>query len=259
MELLRRLDRRLIRYPGMPWLWLTRERSIQERFRYCLAVLEDLDLDSPSVIDVGCGSGLLLRFLQQYRRGIARYSGIDHRIDRLSERYAGSPVPHEFREVPLDSEWTASPADFAWCSEVLEHLFEDATVMRRIAAAVRPGGHVAVTVPSQTFLENMAPQHEIALAVSTTQDGGHVRVGYTRQSLTALAEGAGLRVLRVDAVSPRTSREYGMRHNLPYLVWQATDRVPMAGEPPYVFGADDGQLGRYASIAAVMQRPAGKG
>ncbi len=254
MGILRNLDRLFIRHLGLPWLRLTRERSINERFCYCLAVLDDLRLEKPAILDVGCGSGLLLRFLQTYPRGIARYDGIDHRIGRLDERYAGSSIPFAFREIHFDSDWTMPPCDFAWSSEVLEHLFDDSGVLGRIAACVRPGGYVVVTMPSLRYLQKMAPRYAFALDVSATQDGGHVRPGYTPEALAALAEGAGLRMLRIDAISPRTPFEFWIRLGLPYL-WHALDRIPLSGKPAFAFGADDRQLDSYYSIAAVLQKP----
>jgi 2-polyprenyl-3-methyl-5-hydroxy-6-metoxy-1,4-benzoquinol methylase len=49
-------------------------------------------------------------------------------------------IPHRFLDIDLDSDWQVPDTDFAWCSEVLEHLTDDRGVLRRIAASVRPGG-----------------------------------------------------------------------------------------------------------------------
>ena len=238
----------------MPYLRLTRERAIHERSIYALAVLDSLKIDRPTVLDVGCGAGILLRYLASQRRRVESYTGIDLAATRLQSRYRDVRIPHHFLNIDLDSNWVVADSDVAWCSEVLEHLIDDRGVLRRIGANVRPGGHVIVTMPSLLQRRRVGRKLPSALDVSPTQDGGHVRVGYTTESLRALAAVAGLEVIRVDAVSPRLDLEFASRLRSPRGLMEVADRIPFSCEPAFVFGAMPGTLARYISIAALLRR-----
>jgi SAM-dependent methyltransferase len=248
------IDDFLHRRIGVPYLRLARERSIHERFRYALAVLDSLGLEGPTVLDVGCGSGMLLRHLASHRRRVASYTGIDLVATRLETRYRDVRIPHRFLDVDLDSDWQVPDNDFAWCSEVLEHLTDDRGVLRRIAGSVRPGGYVVVTMPSLEQRERVARKLPSALDVSPTQDGGHVRAGYTTETLGALAADAGLAVLRIDVVSPRLDFEFVSRYRSPRGMMELIDRIPFSRAPSFKFAAVPGNLARYISIAALLQR-----
>lgn len=252
---LRLIDEKLNKFIGLPYLKLARERAIHERFAYCVAVLDKLGIVRPSVIDVGCGSGILLRHLETYSRGVSSYIGIDRRGARLNGRHCPKGIEVRFLDLDLDSDWNFPDNDVAWCSEVIEHLMDDHGVMGRIAASVKRGGHVLVTMPSLTYLQRVGKTQPDLLEVSKVQDGGHVRVGYSRESLRALAEGAGLEVLQIDAVSPRTDFEIKNNyHGRPFMK-QVIDRIPLSGRSAFFFNADDEALSHYYSIAAVLRRP----
>ncbi len=255
MAAARGIDDGLVRMLGLPYLRLTRERSIHERCRYGLAVMAALRLARPAVLDVGCGSGIMLRHLATYAGGIARYTGIDRAASRLVPRYRGLAVPAEFQDVDLDSDWRFPGHDLAWCSEVLEHLDDDTGVLGRVAASLKPGGHAIVTMPSLAFLERAARKMPYMLEVIATQDGGHVRAGYTADSLRALARSAGFETVRIDAVSPRTDAEIRNRYRGAPVLWHAIDKLKMAPGPAHVFDAGPDELARYFSIAALLRRP----
>ena len=212
---LQKLDWWMTATVGLPWLRLTRERAIHERFRYCLSVMREFGIARPRFLDVGCGSGLMLYYLENIRNDVAEYTGIDLHAGRLAPRYARLKVPHAFHEINLDSDWKMPMCDIAWSSEVLEHLVDDHGVFARIVAAVRPGGYVVLTMPSLAFLQRLSAKYPQALDTSPTQDGGHVRSGYTADTMRALADGAGMELIRVDAVSPRTDFAMPARTNWP--------------------------------------------
>jgi SAM-dependent methyltransferase len=255
MGLAQKLDDALHRSFGLPYLRLARERSIHERCRYGLAAFERLGLERPQLLDVGCGSGLMLRYFARYRHGAAGYTGIDRAASRLEGRYARVAVPHRFLDLDLDSDWRVPGNDMAWCSEVLEHLYDDRAVLRRIAASVKPGGAIVVTMPSLPFLERVALRIPQMLEVSPAQDGGHVRAGYSPETLRALAADCGLDVLRIDAVSPRYDFEIRSRYGAPRGLLELIDRIPFSRAPKHVFDAGAATLERYFSIAAVLKVP----
>ncbi len=255
MSALKDLDWWLAAKVGLPWLRLTRERAIHERFRYGLSLMDELNLQRPNFLDVGCGSGLMLYYLENIRDNVSEYTGIDIHAARLVERYARMKVPHRFHNMDLDDDWTMPPCDIAWASEVLEHIMDDHGVFRRIAASVRPGGYVVLTMPSLLYLQRVAKRHPDALNTSETQDGGHVRSGYTPEMMRALADTGGLTLESIDAISPRTDFEFANRFLGIKGLWQVIDRFNLSGRPAFVRGAGPEDLEWCYSIAAVMRKP----
>lgn len=95
------------------------------------------------VLEIGCGTGQLAQLLAD--RGVRRYRGFD-----FSERAIGlarARLPEaDFRVADARSTGLLDSEDYdiALCTEVLEHLDDDISLLRR----VRPGTRVLATVPS---------------------------------------------------------------------------------------------------------------
>jgi len=101
-------------------------------------------LAGKSVLDVGCGGGILTESMAA--RG-ADALGIDLstkplRVAQLHAMEAGLPV--RYREVSAEALAAESPASFdvVTCMEMLEHVPDPASVVRACAALVKPGGWV---------------------------------------------------------------------------------------------------------------------
>jgi SAM-dependent methyltransferase len=72
--------------------------------------------------------------------------------------------------------------------EVIEHLNNDAGLVANLSALLKPGGQLLLTTPH-------ANHHPVyGEVVSPTEDGGHVRFGYTHDDLKRLFDAAGLQV-----------------------------------------------------------------
>lgn len=108
------------------------------------------------LVDVGCGSGGLRRFLAASEHGaaigpalLASYCGCD------AVRYDSWPEEAEFHQVDLDAApWpiVTGDADAVVAVETIEHLENPWAFMRQLAALARPGGLVVVTTPNQLSL-----------------------------------------------------------------------------------------------------------
>ena len=102
-------------------------------------------LEPRSVVDVGCGSGHLLRALLD-RREIADAAGLD---------YAAAAIERARRLVP-EGTFTVGDIhtfdagrtfDVVLCTEVLEHVEDPGAARHALGRLVSPGGHVVATVP----------------------------------------------------------------------------------------------------------------
>jgi 2-polyprenyl-3-methyl-5-hydroxy-6-metoxy-1,4-benzoquinol methylase len=101
-----------------------------------------------SVIDVGCGTGHLLRFIvDETTLAPDRIVGVDHAgagINRARELLPEATwLVEDLFDLPLDGE----RFDLVLCTEVLEHLDNPAGAVEVLRGLCAPGGRVVVTVP----------------------------------------------------------------------------------------------------------------
>ena len=156
------------------------------------------------VLDLGCGFGR--HAYEALRRG-ASVVACDLGVDELRQVRAVAGVMHDAGQVgPTDAgvgtvmletangdarrlPFADGAFDRVIASEVMEHIDDDDTAMAELTRVLRPGGTIAVTVPS-LFPEKVCwslseDYHAPKVA------GGHVRI-YRRQQIVAMLRAAGM-------------------------------------------------------------------
>lgn len=210
------IDNALQGFLGMAYLKITRDSTIHERSRFIIDVLKNENKIAPPfrILDVGCGSGINVKYLSDNRLCEA-YTGIDLNINPLfhQKRYKYiTDVEILFEHRNLDEEFYYDNIDIALCMEVLEHLSHDRIVLEKISASVRTGGLIILTMPSLDFIKKIGKSLPYMLKLSETQDGGHVRHGYDREAIMTLIDGIKVELISLCAISPydlvRTKRRY---------------------------------------------------
>lgn len=105
---------------------------------------ERASLAGKTVLDVGCGGGILSEAMAQ--RG-ATVTGIDMgeaplNVARLHALESGVKV--EYKRIPVEELAATQPASFdvVTCLEMLEHVPDPASIIRACATLVKPGGQV---------------------------------------------------------------------------------------------------------------------
>jgi SAM-dependent methyltransferase len=173
------------------------------------------------LLDAGCGEGR--HCFGALERG-ARVVGLD--LDQGALRAAAGALRNRARELGALGEMIRGNAftlpfrneafDKVICSEVMEHVHDYRAVARELARVTRPGGMIAVTIPTLTS------EH---LYLRTGDDyfeslGGHIRIFRPRELSHGLAQ-AGLATIGV-----------GFAHALhtPYWVLRSLVRLPRADQ-----------------------------
>ncbi len=151
------------------------------------------------VLDAGCGQGR--HSLELLRRG-CRALALDLNPDDLRyTRYLLTSLAHEpgteqppphavLRGDTLALPFAAGAFDRVLCSEVLEHVEQPLAAARELVRVLRPGGLLAVSVPTATT----EWPYRFASDDYFRTPGGHVRI-FTAQRLFRLLEEAGLYVV----------------------------------------------------------------
>jgi SAM-dependent methyltransferase len=179
------------------------------------------------LLDAGCGEGR--HCFGALERG-ARVVGLD--LDRDSLKMGAGPLRNRAKELDsfgamIHGNTFALPfADASFdkviCSEVMEHVHDYRAAARELARVTRPGGMVAVTIPTAT-------SENLYLRVGDDyfeSPGGHIRIFRPRQLALGLAD-AGLATIGV-----------GFAHALhtPYWVLRSIAGLPKADESALVRG-----------------------
>ncbi|HXV22680.1 MAG TPA: class I SAM-dependent methyltransferase [Alphaproteobacteria bacterium] len=255
-----RLDRVAQNLLGLPYLKLTRGYDIHDRCRYLISLIGEIrQPPALEILDVGCGGGLLLRYLDAEAKGrVRRYVGIDMRAQRLRTRYGKVGLAHEFHDVDLDGDWRFGAFDLVWCAEVMEHLVDDRALFTKIVRSARPGGTIAITTPSLAFIKAMGRYVPSLLEVRPVQDGGHVRLGYAPSDFRRLAEEHSLQLVRLDGIT-RTDVERVRRRyrggRLDFMLANVTVGYGRTAGDIYSLGAEfKGRDAEFWSIAALFRR-----
>lgn len=210
------------------WLWL-RDRLPRTR-------------NGERVLDVGCGTGA-------YSIGAALrgYQALGLSWDERNQSVAAQraelckATSAKFEILDVRRLETRKDLlggfDVAICCETAEHIIDDRKLFRDIAACLKPGGRLLFSTPYLLYRPitagDMGP-------FSVTEDGWHVRRGYTAPMLEELCECAGFRAETISYCSGLLSQKLtaalrSLNSISPTAAWLAT--LPFRLLPPALDGA----------------------
>lgn len=97
-----------------------------------------------------------------------------------------------FADLPPDS------FDLITAFDVLEHIQDDSAAVHDLYRALRPGGTLLVHVPRDRWVTRDGTVHEVADDQAWRVNAGHVRQGYSPDSLRTLLDRAGFHVVSTE-------------------------------------------------------------
>ncbi len=196
------------------------DAAYRRRVRTVLEWLEPAAGDV--ILDAGCGRGFYPAFVRAVSG--ARIVGCELELAHLAVARRALRGARDIHLVRADLgalPFAPGSFDSAILSEVLEHVPDDVAVLRQLAAAVRPGGRIAITVPNDRYpfwwdplnwMLERATGRPIRRGPLAGIWAGHLRL-YTAGGLRAAVEAAGLEVVEERAC---TGRCLPFAHNLLY-------------------------------------------
>lgn len=134
-----------------------------KRLKFILTALQNNIPKNGTVLDVGCGNGLITRSM-----GKAGYAvkGIDISDKAIAKAKADNTLPNVSFDVVSAEELAVSSVqyDAVLCSEVLEHLQDPGSLLKVLYRSLKDNGTLIVTVPNgKGARERMITKPVIAL------------------------------------------------------------------------------------------------
>jgi SAM-dependent methyltransferase len=172
-------------------------------YRLVARVIRNSPQSGGTIIDVGCGGGLLRNYVRDL---VDEYIGVD------TIRYDDFPTDATFRMVDLDTGRVDEPdgaADIVTSVETIEHLENPRSLVRELVRLVRPGGLILITTPNQVNLLS-----KLGLLVKDQFPAFQERPGLYPAHITAL--------LPIDLL--RIARECGLVD--PMIRYTDSGRIP---------------------------------
>jgi SAM-dependent methyltransferase len=164
---------------------------------------------SERTFDAGCGNGAFSIYAALQGNAVlaASFSAGEQEAARRRAEELGVADDIDFRVLDLREidRHVAELGSFDQiiCFETIEHLSDDAGLVRTLAGMLEPGGRLLLTTPFDAH----HPLYSEERTPSPVEDGSHVRYGYSQARLRELAEAAGLQVVEEGFVSGVVSQK----------------------------------------------------
>jgi 2-polyprenyl-3-methyl-5-hydroxy-6-metoxy-1,4-benzoquinol methylase len=169
------------------------------------------------ILDLGCSTGALGAGLKASRGAVVVGVEIDPAHAREAERFLDRVVTGDAEAVLAGTELAGERFDCVVAADVLEHLRDPWTALRRAVALLEPGGTVVVSLPNVRFFETfwqLGVRGRWPRRAHGIFDRTHLR-WFTLRDARELLEGAGLEVgevrplIRVRPGGSRFDRRFG--------------------------------------------------
>ena len=157
-------------------------------------------------LDAGCGAGEFTLYSARLGNSSVGVS-FDERLNHLARERARllrlanvKFVTADLRELDrVSAQWESF--DQIICLETIEHILDDRKLLCDLARLLKANGRLLLTTP----FKNSRPL--LGDHLSNTEDGGHVRWGYTHTEMEILFAECGLQVIGAEYLSGLVSQQ----------------------------------------------------
>ena len=168
-------------------------------------ILPALPTKVSRMLDLGCGTGATVALVREVR-AVAWAGGVE--LDEGSAKQAETVCDRVFMgdagNEPFERAIAPASLDLVLCLDVLEHLADQWTMVRRLSPLLSPGGRLIVSVPNirnWKFLWRLATRGDFHYRDAGLLDRTHLRF-FVRQTAIELATCGGLHLLSAANAQP---------------------------------------------------------
>jgi 2-polyprenyl-6-hydroxyphenyl methylase / 3-demethylubiquinone-9 3-methyltransferase len=116
-------------------------------------VLEQLDLERPRILDVGCGGGILSESLARSGAGVTGLDLSEASLNVARQHAQSEGLVIDYRCISIGdmAEEYQGSFDAVTCMEMLEHVPDPIDIVRSCAGVLKPGGHAFFSTIDRTL------------------------------------------------------------------------------------------------------------
>ena len=201
----RRMLDRLLRVFGWRFLLITGDPCVLDRW---LWLRRHLRAGALRTFDAGCGNGAFSIYAATIGNEVVAasfQSNEQQSAERRAEILGVKGIDFrviDLREIDSHRE-SLGKFDQIICLETIEHVRDDEGLVRKLASMLEPGGRILLSTP----FDRHRPLYTEDPSPDGTEDGSHVRFGYSQQRLRDIASAAGLVVESEAFVSGVVSQQ----------------------------------------------------
>lgn len=155
-------------------------------------------------LDAGCGNGAFSMYASNIGNTVTGISYNDENNQRAAAYAKMFNIKNiNFITADLGNLSSSDIKDFdqVICFEVIEHIIEDSKLINNLNQILKKDGMLYLTTPYKNY--KPLPGDKL----SETEDGGHVRWGYTFEEMRKLLERNGFEVIHEEYISGYFSQE----------------------------------------------------
>lgn len=195
----------LLRVFGWRLLLITGDPCVLDRWLWLRRVLRR---NSARTFDAGCGNGGFSIFAACTGNEVVAASFVSSEQESARRRAELLGVTGiDFRTVDLREIDAQRPGlgmfDQIVCLETIEHVSNDAGLVKSLAAMLKPGGQILLSAPFDAHHPLYTEERE----PSPAEDGSHVRYGYSQERLRQIVDAADLDVASESFISGVVSQK----------------------------------------------------
>lgn len=156
-------------------------------------LLPSLDLHPKSILDVGSEDATFVYWLAD-KWPASTVTAVDIDAAAIDACVRARPKSYADRvhfRVAMLEHLPADSQDLVMAFDVLEHISDDHAAVTEIFRILRPGGRFLVHVPRDVWTHADGRQERVPDDEAWKINAGHVRMGYSPESLQSLLEAAG--------------------------------------------------------------------
>lgn len=176
-------------------------RQIDEGERTSLSVLVHAIAPGSTILDLGCGSGALGRYLGERKNCIA--DGVTYNAEEgaIAGAYYRKVAVADLETADLTALFPGQQYDYIVCADVLEHLRAPQRILQSIRSMLKPGGELLISIPNTAYAGLAAElvQGEFLYRDEGLLDATHLR-HFTRQSLLRFLGQANWQVKNLEVI-----------------------------------------------------------
>lgn len=168
-------------------------------------IVPHLPARAERLLELGCGTGATIAMIKSLR-SVAWAGGVELFEDaaRQAEAQCDRVWRADIERTPIETEIPPGSLDLILCLDVLEHLVDPWTAVKRITPLLRPGGQMIVSIPNvrnYKFIRDLLFKGRFRYADAGLLDRTHLRF-FVRETAMELAEAGGLRVTKAVNAQP---------------------------------------------------------